>query len=162
MGSLPGSPILHLAVADGFGVFESARDLSIMCSDTADQGFLAHLAVQGSAPSLAIHLSLLDRCWLIFHTQRGLRASVHQPAGEGHVLFLRRLHKAFVEMQGTAQRRIEMINGHFDVVAHPSSIQTHLGGPSFDVLALQRILEHDNFETRQKMKELMKQDLFVP
>lgn len=65
-------------------------------------------------------------------------------------------------MQGTAQRRIEMINGHFDVVEHPSSVRAHLGRPSFDVLALQRMLEHDNFETRQKMKELMKQDLFVP
>ena len=65
-------------------------------------------------------------------------------------------------MEGTAQRRIEMINGHFDVVAHPSSVQTQLAGPSFDVLALQRILDHDNYETRQQMKELMKQDLFVP
>ena len=68
----------------------------------------------------------------------------------------------FDRMHGTAQRRVEMINGHFDIVAHPSSVQSHLGGPSFDVQALQRILEHDNFETRQKMKELMKQDLFVP
>ena len=72
------------------------------------------------------------------------------------------MQRNFDRMQGTAQRRVEMINGHFDIVAHPSSAQSHLGGPSFDVPALQRILEHDNFETRQKMKELMKQDLFVP
>ena len=65
-------------------------------------------------------------------------------------------------MEKTAQRRIEMISGHFDVAAHPSSLQKQLAGPTFDVLALQRILEHDNFETRQQMKELMKQDLFVP
>ncbi|CAL5220325.1 g2316 [Coccomyxa viridis] len=65
-------------------------------------------------------------------------------------------------MEGTAQRRIENISGHFDVVEHPSSVLRQLAGPTFDVLALQRILEHDNFETRQRMKELMKQDLFVP
>ena len=61
------------------------------------------------------------------------------------------MQRNFDRMQGTAQRRVELI-----------SAQSHLGGPSFDVPALQRILEHDNFETRQKMKELMKQDLFVP
>ena len=65
-------------------------------------------------------------------------------------------------MEGTAQRRIENISGHFDVVEHPSSVLRQLAGPTFDVQALQRILEHDNFETRQRMKELMKQDLFVP
>ena len=72
------------------------------------------------------------------------------------------LEEVPVVMEGTAQRRIGMISGHFDVVEHPSSILRQLAGPSFDVLALQRILEHDNFETRQQMKELMKQDLFVP
>ncbi len=72
------------------------------------------------------------------------------------------LGEVSVNMEGTAQRRIENISGHFDVVEHPSSVLRQLAGPTFDVLALQRILEHDNFETRQRMKELMKQDLFVP
>lgn len=49
-------------------------------------------------------------------------------------------------MQGTTQRRIVMLHRHFDV----SQSQTLLrgGSSSFDVEALQHLLEHDNHETR--------------
>lgn len=63
-------------------------------------------------------------------------------------------------MQGTAQRRIVMLHGHFDVSAQQP--KGGLGGIAFDPEALQRILDHDNHETRRAMKDLMKDDLFVP
>ncbi len=49
-------------------------------------------------------------------------------------------------MQGTTQRRIVTLHRHFDV----SQSQTLLrgGSSSFDVEALQHLLEHDNHETR--------------
>jgi hypothetical protein len=54
-----------------------------------------------------------------------------------------------------------MLHGHFDVSNHPSA---HRGydAVSFDPVALQRVLDHDNHETRRAMKDLMKDDLFVP
>ncbi|EIE22640.1 acyl-CoA oxidase [Coccomyxa subellipsoidea C-169] len=64
-------------------------------------------------------------------------------------------------MQGTAQRRIVMLHGHFDVSAQQPA-RGGLGGIAFDPEALQRILDHDNHETRRAMKDLMKDDLFVP
>lgn len=64
-------------------------------------------------------------------------------------------------MQGTAQRRIVMLHGHFDVAIHPLA-RGGPGGTSFDTEAMQRVLDHDNHETRRAMKDLMKDDLFVP
>lgn len=45
-----------------------------------------------------------------------------------------------------------------------STLAGHLGATSsgFDVAELQHLLEHDNWHTRMKLKELMKDDLFVP
>ena len=34
--------------------------------------------------------------------------------------------------------------------------------PPVDAAALQRVLEHDNFQTRSRMKRLMEDPLFVP
>ena len=34
--------------------------------------------------------------------------------------------------------------------------------PAVDVAALQRVLEHDNWRTREGLKELMKDPIFVP
>jgi hypothetical protein len=39
---------------------------------------------------------------------------------------------------------------------------TSASSEQIDVAAVQRLLEHDNWETRQKMKDLMDGDLFVP
>jgi hypothetical protein len=39
---------------------------------------------------------------------------------------------------------------------------TSASSEQIDVAAMQRLLEHDNWETRQKMKDLMDGDLFVP
>lgn len=54
-----------------------------------------------------------------------------------------------------------MLHGHFDVSGQQSG-RAGLGGIAFDPEALQRILDHDNYETRRAMKDLMKDDLFVP
>jgi hypothetical protein len=49
-------------------------------------------------------------------------------------------------MEGTAQRRIVMLHGHFDV--SKGQALGRAGSASFDVEALQHILEHDNHHTR--------------
>ncbi|DBA83512.1 hypothetical protein WJX79_008785 [Trebouxia sp. C0005] len=65
-------------------------------------------------------------------------------------------------MQGTTRRRIEVVGNHFNV--HQRLPQQSLGteGIRFDVEQLQRLLEHDNWETRAKLKELTKQAIFIP
>lgn len=64
-------------------------------------------------------------------------------------------------MQESARRRLEAIKSHFDLAPKAGSPARPIR-PSFDVLALQRLLEHDNWETRQKLKELCLGELFVP
>ena len=64
-------------------------------------------------------------------------------------------------MQESAKRRLNNLGAHFDLSR--KVIQPNKRGPdTFDVAALQHLLEHDNWETRQKLKELMRSDLFVP
>lgn len=65
-------------------------------------------------------------------------------------------------MQGITRRRIEVVGNHFNV--HQRLPQQHLGteGIQFDAEQLQRLLEHDNWETRAKLKELTKQPIFIP
>lgn len=65
-------------------------------------------------------------------------------------------------MQGIVRRRIEVIGNHFDV--HQRLPQQRSGGEGiqFDAEQLQKLLEHDNWETRAKLKELTKQDIFIP
>jgi len=54
-------------------------------------------------------------------------------------------------MQDSARKRLATMAGHFGSAAS-----------SLDVAELQRLLDHDNFDTRQKLKELMKDPLYVP
>ena len=65
-------------------------------------------------------------------------------------------------MQGIVRRRIEVVGNHFDV--HQRLPQQQLGteGIVFSVEQLQKLLEHDNWDTRAKLKELTKQDIFIP
>lgn len=44
------------------------------------------------------------------------------------------------------------------------ALAAHLGGggATLNVSELQRLFEHDNYETRAKLKELMKDELYVP
>ena len=65
-------------------------------------------------------------------------------------------------MQESAKRRLETIKAHFDLTRKASNKPAKAGSVSFDVAALQRLLEHDNWETRQKLKKLMHSELFVP
>jgi hypothetical protein len=51
-----------------------------------------------------------------------------------------------------AQRRLQIISGH--LVPH--------GASRPDVLALQRLLDHDNIELRARMKDFFKDELYVP
>uniref|UniRef100_A0A383WDA5 Acyl-coenzyme A oxidase n=1 Tax=Tetradesmus obliquus TaxID=3088 RepID=A0A383WDA5_TETOB len=51
-----------------------------------------------------------------------------------------------------AQRRLQIISGH--LVPH--------GASRPDVLALQRLLDHDNLELRARMKDFFKDELYVP
>lgn len=64
--------------------------------------------------------------------------------------------------QGTVQRRIEVVGNHFNI--HQRLSQQHAGpdGIRFDSEQLQKLLEHDNWETRAKLKELTKQPIFIP
>ena len=45
-----------------------------------------------------------------------------------------------------------------------NTLASHLGSSSsnLDVAELQHFLEHDNWETRNRLKELMKDDLYIP
>ena len=64
-------------------------------------------------------------------------------------------------MQESARRRLEKLGSHFNLVRPLQALQ--LSKPAaLDVAALQRLLEHDNWETRRKLKELMHCDLFIP
>ncbi|GIL89582.1 hypothetical protein Vretifemale_17414 [Volvox reticuliferus] len=56
-----------------------------------------------------------------------------------------------------ATRRLRVVSGHFRV-EKPQAF----GNFPFDVKELQRILDHDNHEHRQAMKEFMNDDLYVP
>ncbi|KAK9829677.1 hypothetical protein WJX72_007299 [[Myrmecia] bisecta] len=64
-------------------------------------------------------------------------------------------------MDPAARRRLSTIGSHFNVAsAHPSG---HAGGAlAFDVAGLQHLLEHDNWDTRKALKEVAKDDLFIP
>ena len=65
-------------------------------------------------------------------------------------------------MDPAARRRLLTLQQHFNV---HQRLQQQVAGQTtlnFDREALQRLLEHDNFETRQQMKELTKQAIFVP
>lgn len=61
-------------------------------------------------------------------------------------------------MEPSTQRRLANLGGHFKSATRSSG----QAGLLFNVAAFQRILEHDNWENRAKMKELMKDDIFVP
>ena len=68
-------------------------------------------------------------------------------------------------MQESANRRVGTIGAHFNLSRKSSATKLRPSKPdsvSFDVLALQKLLEHDNWETRRKLKDLMNSDLFVP
>ncbi|KAL3161451.1 hypothetical protein ABBQ32_010335 [Trebouxia sp. C0010 RCD-2024] len=65
-------------------------------------------------------------------------------------------------MQGIVRRRIEVIGNHFDVHQRLPQQRSGGGGIQFDAERLQKLLEHDNWETRAKLKELTKQDIFIP
>ncbi|GFR45198.1 hypothetical protein Agub_g6590 [Astrephomene gubernaculifera] len=56
-----------------------------------------------------------------------------------------------------ATRRLRVVSGHFHVHKPQSLLEV-----PFDVKELQRILDHDNHDHRQAMKEFMKDDLYVP
>lgn len=50
-----------------------------------------------------------------------------------------------------------------EVLARQIALQPTSASPEqLDVAAIQRLLEHDNWETRRRMKDLMDGDLFVP
>lgn len=58
-------------------------------------------------------------------------------------------------MEGAAAR--------LEVLARQIALQpTSANSEQLDVAAFQRLLDHDNWETRQRMKELMDGDLFTP
>ena len=52
-------------------------------------------------------------------------------------------------------------SGRMEVLARQLAPQPTSADASWDTLALQRLLDHDNHETRQAMKDLMDSDLFV-
>lgn len=54
-------------------------------------------------------------------------------------------------MDETARKRVQHLSAHFDVSHRLPRQYAGSGGISFDVDLLQRILEHDNHETRQKV-----------
>ncbi|KAG2446914.1 hypothetical protein HYH02_008070 [Chlamydomonas schloesseri] len=57
-----------------------------------------------------------------------------------------------------ATRRLRVVSGHFNV-EKPAAQQMRA---PFDVKELQRIIDHDNYEHRQAMKDFMKDDVYVP
>ena len=65
-------------------------------------------------------------------------------------------------MDERAQRRVQHLSGHFDVTHRLPRQHASSEGLQFDVKALQHILEHDNYGNREGLKELMKDELFVP
>jgi hypothetical protein len=65
-------------------------------------------------------------------------------------------------MDEAAQRRVGRLSAHFDVTHRLPRQYAGADGLSFDADALQHLLEHDNHDTRRKMKELMKDELYVP
>ena len=65
-------------------------------------------------------------------------------------------------MDETAQRRVGRLSAHFDVTHRLPRQYAGADGIAFDADALQHLLEHDNHDTRRKMKELMKDELYVP
>jgi hypothetical protein len=65
-------------------------------------------------------------------------------------------------MDEAAQRRVGRLSAHFDVTHRLPRQYAGADGIAFDADALQHLLEHDNHDTRRKMKELMKDELYVP
>lgn len=67
-------------------------------------------------------------------------------------------------MQESARRRLSQLYAHFNLQRAPAG-QAQQHDPqqkTVDIVALQRLLEHDNWENRQKLKDLMNCELFVP
>ena len=65
-------------------------------------------------------------------------------------------------MQDSARRRVGNIGGHFSDFHGQQASAGQKGCIDFDAVLLQRLLEHDNWDTRARMKELMKDPLFIP
>ncbi|KAK9806580.1 hypothetical protein WJX73_004625 [Symbiochloris irregularis] len=66
-------------------------------------------------------------------------------------------------MQESARRRLHNLGAHFSLQRANGQAQHHdPQQKTVDIVALQRLLEHDNWETRQKLKDLMHCELFVP
>ena len=67
-------------------------------------------------------------------------------------------------MQESARRRLSSLSAHFNLSRAPDGQAQHHDPEqkAVDIVALQRLLEHDNWETRQKLKDLMNCELFVP
>jgi hypothetical protein len=59
-------------------------------------------------------------------------------------------------MNTSANRRIQALGSHLEGGSAPS------GGQAVNIQKLQRLLDHDNHETRAAMKELMRDEIFVP
>lgn len=54
-------------------------------------------------------------------------------------------------------------SGRLEVLARQLALQpTSASSDTLDVASFQRLLEHDNWETRQRMKDLMNTELFTP
>jgi hypothetical protein len=64
----------------------------------------------------------------------------------------------------SSQRRLGTLAGHFETIKPPGLTQHRGTGTriDFDVEGVQYLLDHDNHDTRKKMKELMKDPLFIP
>lgn len=58
-----------------------------------------------------------------------------------------------------SRRRLSVVSGHFDVSRDHSHRPSQ---PRMDLSGLQKLLDHDNHELRQRMKQALNQDLYIP
>mmetsp|Transcript_3167 Transcript_3167/g.6936 ORF Transcript_3167/g.6936 Transcript_3167/m.6936 type:complete len:665 (+) Transcript_3167:191-2185(+) len=63
-----------------------------------------------------------------------------------------------MEGNASSSRRLQVVSGHFFQVANQTQAPRRL----FNVAELQHLLDHDNHDTRQAMKEVMKNPIYVP
>lgn len=59
----------------------------------------------------------------------------------------------------SGQRRLGVIAAHFDVTRGGEAARDRR---SLDTQALQRLLDHDNHELRQRMKDFVKAEIYIP
>ena len=65
-------------------------------------------------------------------------------------------------MDPNSQRRLSVLQQHFDYTLRRPEQKIAISSLPFDVRELQQLLDHDNHNMRAAVKEFMKNEIYLP